>query len=73
MWVTVATQYSLMKKKLNTRSRTEAEFSGNDDMASNILWDFFLLKIKDTILRRIFCIKITRVIFFWRKWAQERW
>ena len=49
------------EKKLDTRSSTEAEVVGVDDMASDILWGF-LLRIKDTMLKRIFCINITRVI-----------
>ena len=38
MWGTGATQSGSTKQKLNTRSSTEAEVVGVDDMESNILW-----------------------------------
>ena len=37
MWGTGPTQYVLMKKKLNTRSSTETEVVGVDDMETKIL------------------------------------
>ena len=38
MWKTRANQYGSIHRKLNTRSISEVEVAGVDDMASKILW-----------------------------------
>ena len=71
MWVPGENKSRSMKQKLNTRSSTDAEVVGVDNTASNILWKNCLLRIKYTMLNIIFSIKITRVLFSWRR-MQER-
>ena len=44
MWGPGATQFRLMKKKLNTLSSMEAEVVGVDDMLSNILWTILFIE-----------------------------
>ena len=60
--VTGATQSGSVQQELNTRSSTKAEVVGVDDVASNIFWTIFLLRIKVTMLKVIFFTKITRVL-----------
>ena len=66
MWVAGETKYGLMMQNPNTRSIMEAKVAGVDDMASNMFW-VFLFRIKDTMLKIIFCMKAARVISSWRR------
>ena len=54
MWVTGVTQSRLTKKNLNTRSSTEVEVFGVDNMASKSFGHNCLLRIKDTMWKFIF-------------------
>ncbi len=49
------------KQKLNTRSTTESELVGVDDMMSVICWTCYSYCHRDTGSLRIYCYMITRV------------
>ena len=54
------------KQKLNTRSSTEAELVGADDVTTMILWTDLFMEQQGYSLKKIFCSKITRVQSCWK-------
>ena len=54
------------KQKLNTRSSTEVELVGADDAATSILWMGLFMEKQGYSLRKIFCLRITRVQSCWK-------
>ena len=59
------------KQKLNTRSSTEAELVGADDAATMILIPDCLWRNKVIGLKRISFIRIIKVLFYWKRTAEE--
>ena len=57
------------KQKLNTRSSTEAELVGINDVLSMILWTQLFLEAQGYKLLSIYCIKIMKVRSSWLEMA----
>ena len=60
---TGAIQSGSMKLKLNTRSSTEAEIVGVDNMAAKIFWTKLFIEAQGYQIEKIFYFRIIRVPF----------
>jgi hypothetical protein len=66
-----AVQSILRKQKLNTKSSTESELVGVDNVSVMILWTKLFLEEKDTRSTATHCTKTTRVLFCWKQMARK--
>ena len=60
---TGALQAGSAKQKLNTRSNTEVNLVGVDDVIATILWTKLFIEELEYEVKRIFCSRIIRVRF----------
>ena len=57
------------KQKLNSRSSTESEIIGVDDVMDKILWTKLFLQAQGVQVQEKYCIKITKVPLSWKPMA----
>jgi hypothetical protein len=55
------------KQKLNTKSSTEAELVGVDDVMPLILWTQYFWMLRAMACARTRCFRITKVPFYWKR------
>jgi hypothetical protein len=54
------------KQKLNTKSSTESELVGADDVSVMILWTKLFLEEEGYEIERIYSTRTTKALFYWK-------
>ena len=69
---TGALQSGSAKQKLNTRSSTEAEWVGVDDVISKILWTKFFKEEQGYEIEKNILFEDNKSSILWDEWEEER-